>query len=222
MSVLQQSCPITLSVYTTKRHERGASGQPPQVMPSAENDPRETSGQPTAVMSPVTSDLRGREYTISIYARNFTKLWRALLDRGANGCIIGSCMRVFAFLEGTIHLNGIDDHTIQNLRLVNAGAYCLTDQGPRIIIANLGALNGKTILSSAQIEHFGWILHDRSAIISGKTPHLVSPDGVRIPMCVRSALTYLQLRPYTDEEWDTLPHLVLTHPAPWDPTCLHR
>jgi hypothetical protein len=30
------------------------------------------------------------------------------------------------------------------------------------------------------------------------------------------------MRPFTDEEWDLLPHIILTSEHKWDPSCLDR
>ena len=47
-----------------------------------------------------------------------------LVDRGANGSIIGSDMRMMEPHPNAItHLNGIDDHTIRYLQLICAGGY---------------------------------------------------------------------------------------------------
>jgi hypothetical protein len=35
-------------------------------------------------------------------------------------------------------------------------------------------------------------------------------------------LPYLSMRPFTDDEWDTLPHIILTSEIDWDPTTLAR
>jgi hypothetical protein len=35
-------------------------------------------------------------------------------------------------------------------------------------------------------------------------------------------LPYLSMQPFTDEEWDTLPHIVLMSEVEWDPTTLER
>jgi len=32
------------------------------------------------------------------------------------------------------------------------------------------------------------------------------------------ALLYVKMRPFTDAEWDELPHVVLTSDVPWDPS----
>ena len=161
-------------------------------------------------------------YRLTIHARYLSRKWRALIDRGANGCIIGSDMRVIAQHHATINLNGIDDHTVANLPLVQSGGVVRTDRGHVILIIHQGAHmpDGKTILSPGQMEAFGWRVYDTPKHTSGVTPYCLSADGYRIPMSIRAGLPYISLRPFTDDEWRNLPHVVATSPAPWDPSCL--
>ena len=37
---------------------------------------------------------------------------------------------------------------------------------------------------------------------------------------IRDGLPYLALHPFTNEEWDALPHVILTGDADWDPGVL--
>ncbi len=37
---------------------------------------------------------------------------------------------------------------------------------------------------------------------------------------MKDDLPYVNLRPYTDDEWDSLPHVILTGDTDWDPTIL--
>ena len=181
------------------------AGRPAQVPPSACND--HSSHWP---------------YTISVYARYIRKHWQALIDRGANGIIVGNDMRLIAHSGGSVNLNGLDDHTVWDLPLVQAGAYVLTSLGPRILIVNQGAYmpDGKTIMSAGQLEHFGWTVHDKSPRITGQDAYCESPEGVRIPFSFKGGLPFMALRPFTDEEWTTLPHIMASSPHPWDPACL--
>jgi hypothetical protein len=48
-------------------------------------------------------------------------------------------------------------------------------------------------------------------------------DGYAIPINAKDGLPYVQIRPYhTDEEWDTLLHVILTSDVDWDPTVLEH
>ena len=214
--VLRQSRP-TLSINTVLRHACGATGQllPPAVLPSASND--QSCGSTSADHHyPIT-------YNVSVYARHLHRTWSALMDRGANGCIIGDDMReIDHHQHQRVNLNGLDDHTVQDLRLIIAGSTVKTNRGPIILIVSQGAHmpRGKTILSPAQMEHFGWEVYDKPACNTGVTPHCKSVEGYTIPMSFRGGLPYLALRPFTDDEWTNLPHVYATSPHPWDPTCI--
>ena len=45
-------------------------------------------------------------------------------------------------------------------------------------------------------------------------------DGYIIPLNIQSGLPYLSIRPYTNAEWDELPHVILTADVDWDPTII--
>ena len=36
---------------------------------------------------------------------------------------------------------------------------------------------------------------------------MATPNGIVFPLSLRQGLPYLHLRPFTDEEWDTLPRI---------------
>jgi hypothetical protein len=40
------------------------------------------------------------------------------------------------------------------------------------------------------------------------------------PLSIRDGLPYLGMRPYTDAEFDSLPHVILTSDVDWDPQIL--
>jgi len=98
--------------------------------------------------------------------------WKALVDRGANGCIAGGDMRVIEMSENTIDLSGIDDHTIRNLPLVKAGGVTKSSHGDIIIVIEQAAHmpEGKTIISCGQLEHFKVKVEEKSKAVTGITP----------------------------------------------------
>ena len=76
-----------------------------------------------------------------------------------------------------------------------------------------------TIHSSAQIEHYENVVYDRPIKVGG-SQHMTTLDNYKIPISIRSSLHYTPLRPYTDKEWETLPHVILTSDVGWYPTSL--
>ena len=45
-------------------------------------------------------------------------------------------------------------------------------------------------------------------------------DGYVIPLNIQSGLPYMSIQPYTDTEWDSLPHVILTADMDWDPAVI--
>ena len=165
--------------------------------------------------------IRRSRYKINNY-RKVSNHWRALIDRGANGSIAGRDMKVIRQTGQSIDLSGIDDHTIRNLPIVDAGGVTRTPQGDIILIIHQTAHmpEGRTILSTGQLEHYKIKVDERSMKVTGKVPSITSLEGYEIPISTRQGLPYIRLRPYTDEEWNTLPRIALTSPHPWTPSVL--
>jgi hypothetical protein len=107
--------------------------------------------------------------------------------------------------------------------LGSAGAVVNTQRGPVIAIANNYALigTGKTIHSVGQMEAFNHRVHYKSTRVGGKQS-IHTFDGYILPLNIRMGLPYLSMRHFMDEEWDTLPHILLTSEDEWDPTTLDR
>ena len=77
--------------------------------------------------------------------------------------------------------------------------------------------NGKTIHSCVQLEAYKHSVDDKSIAVGGKQ-RIITPDGYAIPLHVRDGLVYMDMQPYTNEQFDTLPHIIMTSDLPWDPT----
>ena len=145
----------------------------------------------------------------------------ALIDRGANGGIAGEDVRVINRTGRQVDVQGIDNHQIVNIPIVTAGAVIKTQRGEVIAIMHQYAYTGKgkTIHSSGQLEWYKQLVDDRSIKVGGKQ-HIKTLDGYVIPLDVKSGLPYVKMRPYTDDEWDTLAHVVLTGDGDWNPSVL--
>ena len=61
------------------------------------------------------------------------------MDRGANGCIIGSDMSIVDRTNKYIDLTGIEDHTVRELNIVNAACVAVSHLGPIILEIGQGA-----------------------------------------------------------------------------------
>ncbi len=149
------------------------------------------------------------------------KKYGSLVDRGANGGIAGDDIRIIEHTGRKVDVTGIDNHQITDLSIVTAGGVVDTQHGPVIAILHQYAYTGKgkTIHSSGQIEHYENKVDDKSVIVGG-TQRITTLNGYIHPLNVCSGLPYCRIRPYTDTEWDTLPHVVWTSDCDWDPTVL--
>ena len=119
-------------------------------------------------------------------------------------------------------LSGIDDHTVRNLKIARVGGVTKSSKGDIIIIINQAAYmpDGRTILSTGQLEHFKIKVNDKSKRITGKTPSIITLEGHEIPMETRKGLPYISLRKGTEEEWKVLPRVEITSRREWDPSVL--
>ena len=68
------------------------------------------------------------------------------------------------------------------------------------------------------MEHFGVDVNDRSTRVEGGLQRLRTAEGCVIPLIVSGGLVRLKMRPFTDHEFETLLHVVLTNDDHWDPT----
>ena len=146
----------------------------------------------------------------------------ALIDRGANGGIAGSDVRIISkHQDRFVDVQGIDNHQMVDIPIVTAGATVLTQRGNAILVMHQYAYTGKgkTIHSSGQLEAFNNIVDDRSNKVGG-TQRITTYDGYIIPLRIQSGLPYMDMRPYTDDEWDNLPHIILTADTDWSPSVL--
>jgi hypothetical protein len=111
---------------------------------------------------------------------------------------------------------------IKDVPIGTVGAVVNTQRGEVIAIMHQYAYTGKggTIHSSGQLEWCGNDINNRSIKIEGGRQQLTTPDGYVIPINVRRGLPYITMRPFTDEEFEELPHVVWTSEDAWDPTSL--
>ena len=146
----------------------------------------------------------------------------ALIDRGANGGISGSNCRIIETSPVRfVNIEGINHHQVTHVPIVTCGAYVLTNNyGPIIVIFHqfAGLSRGPTIISAAQVEAFGNRVNDCSVRVDVQGQRINTNDGFELPLHVRHGLPYLDMRPYTDKEFDSLPHVVLTSDIDWDPS----
>jgi len=103
--------------------------------------------------------------------------------------------------------------------MVQAATKVKTSSGYIILILHQAAYmpDGRTILSTGQMESFGCLVNDKPKVITGLIPFIQLPQGLRIPITIRKGLPYVDFHKYTDDEFKVLPKLELTSPHPWNP-----
>jgi hypothetical protein len=146
----------------------------------------------------------------------------ALIDCGTNGGVTGSDTRLIDKSLCSVHIQGIDDHMIKDIPIGTVGAVVNTRRGEVIAIMHQYAYTGKggTIHSSGQLEWCGNDVNDRSIKIEGGRQQLTTPDGYVVPIDVRHGLPHIMMWPFTDEEFEELPHIVWMSEDAWDVTSL--
>ena len=169
---------------------------------------------------PLSLSINTHVYNVSNHSVSRSKRG-SLLNRGANGGILGNDARVYLQHTREVDVTGIDNHELNSLKIVDASAKVITQHGPAIVILRQYAYHGigRTIHSAGQIEHYKNRVDDRS-MKTGGTQCIRTLDGYIIPLDVINGLPYMKMAPHTDKEWDALPHIILTAGDQWDPRVL--
>jgi hypothetical protein len=63
-------------------------------------------------------------------------------------------------------------------------------------------------------------VNDKSVNVPGSLQRIQTLDRYIIPPSIKDGLAHLSIRPYTDHEWDNLPHVIHTSELEWDPSVL--
>ena len=120
----------------------------------------------TALVTPsdITDPPRDR-YRVSVLKRHARG---SLVDRGANGGIAGSDVRVMHSTHRRVDVQGLDDHQVPDLPIVTAGGVVDTIDGETILVI-LGEYawtgKGASVHSSGQLEYAGNKVDDHSKVI---------------------------------------------------------
>ena len=145
-----------------------------------------------------------------------------LVDRGANGGLAGSHMRVIHKTHRKMNISGIDNHEVTGLDVVTAATLLNTSLGKVIGIFNEYAYLGKgsSMHSSGQLEWFKTNVDEKSIKVGG-TQLITTLDGYSVPLLIKDGLAYAtSLGRPTDQDMDTYPHVFFTSPDEWDPSVL--
>ena len=133
-----------------------------------------------------------------------------LVDRGANGGLAGSDMRVIYKTHRKINISGIDNHEVNGLDVVTAATLLNTSLGKVIGIFNEYAHLGKgsSIHSSGQLEWFKTHVDEKSIKVGG-TQLITTLEGYSVLLLIKDGLAYAtSLGRPTDQDMDTYPHVL--------------
>jgi hypothetical protein len=108
---------------------------------------------------------QGKAYHVSAYIGHIKREDRgSLVDRGANGGIIGGDAWITHEHLHRVDVTGIDNHEMSQIKVVDAAAKVVMQKGPVIIIMNQYAFygRGRTIHSLGQIKAYkNWSMTDQ-------------------------------------------------------------
>jgi hypothetical protein len=145
-----------------------------------------------------------------------------LVDRGANGGIGGTNARKLHDIANTdVDITGIENHQARDIPLAVVTGIIRTNRGPIIGIFNNYAYigQGHSIDSSPQLKYSGHEVNDRSIKVGG-SQRITTKNGYVVPISISNGLPYISMCPPTNKEMESLPHVIMTSPSPWDPTIL--
>ena len=126
------------------------------------------------------------------------KLRGSLVDRGANGGILGCDARVFLTHQRTVDVTGIDNHELNSLKIVDASAKATSQRGDVIVILRQYAYHGmgRSIHSACQFEQAKNMVDDRSMHAGGKQC-IRTCERYILPLDIINGLPYLRMEPNT-------------------------
>ena len=146
----------------------------------------------------------------------------SLIDRGANGGLAGSDVRILGRTGRTVTVTGIDNHELPGIDIVTCAVLLHTNHGKVVLIMHEYAYYGRgnTIISPGQIEWVQNTCDDKSFYVGGNQV-INFLDGYSTLLQCRTVLMYMSLlgKP-TDADLHTYPHVLLTGPHEWDPSVL--
>ena len=177
------------------------------------------------IMTSPSSDITPQRSINSVHTHLFYHVAQAkqaqhgsLVDRGVNGGLAGSDVRILSKSSRKCTVTGIDQHQINGLDIVQCAALVKTNHGYVNLIMNEYAYYGKghTIHSSGQIEWNKNRVDDRSVKVGG-SQCITRLDGYSFPWKCSGGLIYLSImgKP-TDEELLKYPSVHLTSIHEWD------
>ena len=63
-------------------------------------------------------------------------------------------------------------------------------------------------------------MNEHSRHVHPNSQLMITNDRYEFPLLVRNGLSYLDVRPFTDKEFEMLPHVIKTSDVDWDPSII--
>ena len=119
-----------------------------------------------------------------------------------------------------VDVSGIDGHELNNLDIVPVGGIVKSQRGEVIAIMHqyIHVPNGVTIYSCIQLKSFKNHEDDKSICLQQGQQALSTLDGYTVALDFINGLAYSPIRPFTDNKYESLPHIVLASDVEWDPS----
>ena len=76
-------------------------------------------------------------------------------------------------------------------------------------------LKGNSIHCSIAMRYFKNAVDDKS-IKAGDEQHIITNNNYVIPLSIKNGSSYMAIQSYSDAQWNTLLHPVLTSDVEWD------
>ena len=143
----------------------------------------------------------------------------SLVDGGSNGGVAGNDVRVIEIHpHRKIDITGIDNHQMNDVQCATVRGVTNSNIGPALLIMHQYAhtAKGTSIHSPGQWECHGAKIDDKSKRVGG-TQSITLPSGVTLPMDFVNGLPRLPMRPFKDEELESLKVIHVTLDRDWDP-----
>jgi hypothetical protein len=135
-----------------------------------------------------------------------------MVDRSANGGVAGSNMHViFRHPTRSVDIEGYDQHCTTNIPLVTCANVVHTHCCEVVAIYHNYAFTGKgrSIHSVPQLEAYKQLVDDKSVRIGG-LQRITTADGYILPVDIINAFPYVKTRACSDDDFETLPHVIMT------------
>ena len=163
-------------------------------------------------------DIHQREVYYTSVKKKKRMRHGSAVDMKATGGVLGEDTRIINQEERYAHVTG-DKEDLRDVPIGTGGALIESKQGPFIGIFHQYAISKKarSIHSHTQLAANG------NTILKGTYPcskgeHvLITSCNREIPLTNVRGITYMGIRPYSDEEYKRLPHVDMTSKKKWTP-----